>query len=116
MAGIRLIPSPKRNGEDETVMTMLAQIQSTLNEALQPIYLTVENESHQHRGPADAETHFKVTCTSNVFAGLSAVKRHQKVYGLEKTGYGYFMKKVKMNLALFHEKNQFACLRKKLKS
>lgn len=63
-------------------MTMLEHIQSTLNQALQPIYLTVENESHQHRGPADAETHFKVTCASDVFAGLSAVKRHQKVYGL----------------------------------
>jgi len=63
-------------------MSMQAQIENTLTEALKPNYLTVVNESHQHRGPADAETHFKVTCASPEFAGLSSVKRHQRVYQL----------------------------------
>ncbi len=47
-------------------------------EALQADVLQVEDESHLHsRG---LETHFKVVVVSPRFAGLSAVKRHQRVY------------------------------------
>ncbi|WP_120993258.1 BolA family transcriptional regulator [Stutzerimonas urumqiensis] len=48
-------------------------------QALQPQHLEVLDESHMHsRGQ---ETHYKATVVSPVFDGLSAVKRHQKVYG-----------------------------------
>lgn len=57
-------------------------IVQTLTEALQPQFLAVTNESHQHNVPANSETHFKVVCVCEVFAALSPVKRHQHVYGL----------------------------------
>jgi BolA protein len=46
--------------------------------ALQPEHLEVLDESHMHsRG---LETHYKAVIVSPAFAGLTAVKRHQKVY------------------------------------
>ena len=45
---------------------------------LQPEHLEVLDESHMHsRGQ---ETHYKAVIVSPLFAGLNAVKRHQKVY------------------------------------
>ena len=45
---------------------------------LQPEQLEVLDESHMHsRG---LETHYKAVIVSPLFAGLNAVKRHQKVY------------------------------------
>lgn len=47
-------------------------------DALQPEHLEVLDESHMHsRG---LETHYKAVIVSPAFAGLNAVKRHQKVY------------------------------------
>ncbi|MWV13169.1 BolA/IbaG family iron-sulfur metabolism protein [Pseudomonas sp. R-28-1W-6] len=58
-------------------MSMREKIQQAL-EALQPNYLDVLDESHMHsRGQ---ETHYKAVVVSDLFAGLNAVKRHQKVY------------------------------------
>ena len=58
-------------------MSMQHRIESTLS-ALQPVHLTVLDESHMHsRG---LETHFKAVVVSEQFAGLNSVKRHQKVY------------------------------------
>lgn len=62
--------------------TIQKSIETILSDALAPTFLTVENESHMHSGPADAETHFKVVAVSTEFEGLNAVKRHQKIYGL----------------------------------
>ncbi|MBU1282998.1 MAG: BolA family transcriptional regulator [Gammaproteobacteria bacterium] len=46
--------------------------------SLQPQHLDVLDESHMHsRG---LETHYKAVIVSEQFAGLSAVKRHQKAY------------------------------------
>ena len=47
-----------------------------------PEYLTVENESHMHSGPANRETHFRVVMVSDSFEGLNRVKRHQNIYAL----------------------------------
>ncbi len=45
---------------------------------LQPEHLELLDESHMHsRG---LETHYKAVIVSPAFAGLNAVKRHQKVY------------------------------------
>lgn len=46
--------------------------------ALEPVYLELLDESHMHsRGQ---ETHYKAVIVSPQFAGLNAVKRHQKAY------------------------------------
>ncbi|MCP1651170.1 BolA protein [Pseudomonas nitroreducens] len=56
---------------------MRDRIQSALG-ALEPQHLEVLDESHMHsRGQ---ETHYKAVIVSPEFAGLNAVKRHQKVY------------------------------------
>ena len=58
-------------------MSKLAQLQTALA-ALDPLHLEVLDESHMHsRG---LETHYKAVIVSPEFAGLNAVKRHQKVY------------------------------------
>ncbi|MBD9481794.1 BolA family transcriptional regulator [Pseudomonas sp. PDM14] len=58
-------------------MSMREQIQQALT-TLAPEHLEVLDESHMHsRGQ---ETHYKAVIVSEQFAGLNAVKRHQKVY------------------------------------
>jgi BolA family transcriptional regulator, general stress-responsive regulator len=59
-------------------MSKLFAIENALQAALQPAHLHVLDESHMHsRGQ---ETHYKAVVVSEQFAGLNAVKRHQKVY------------------------------------
>jgi BolA protein len=57
-------------------------ITQKLQAALEPTYLSVENESHMHSVPAGSETHFRVVVASKAFEGLSRVRRQQKVYGI----------------------------------
>jgi BolA protein len=60
-------------------MSMQQRIESALT-VFQPQHFEVLNESHMHsRGE---ETHYKAILVSDQFAGLNAVKRHQKVYGI----------------------------------
>lgn len=63
------------------VQTRQTRIESKLRELLEPTYLEVINESHMHSVPKGSETHFKVVVVSSRFDGMSAVKRHQLVYG-----------------------------------
>ena len=63
-------------------MTLQARIEEKLREALVPAHLEVINESFMHKVPKGAETHFKVVIVSERFEGVSAVKRHQLVYGV----------------------------------
>ncbi|NQD94486.1 BolA family transcriptional regulator [Pseudomonas sp. CrR25] len=59
------------------MMSKLARLQAAFA-ALEPQHLDVLDESHMHsRG---LETHYKAVIVSPQFAGLNAVKRHQKVY------------------------------------
>lgn len=58
-------------------MMMQERIREALG-GLSTHYLELVNESHMHsRGE---ETHFKAVIVSPEFAGLNAVRRHQKVY------------------------------------
>ncbi|HWV08869.1 MAG TPA: BolA family protein [Pseudomonas sp.] len=58
-------------------MTKLERLEAAFA-ALEPQHLTVQDESHMHsRG---LETHYKAVIVSPQFAGLNAVKRHQKAY------------------------------------
>lgn len=60
-------------------MTIEQQITDKLNQAFEPIHLAIENESHMHSGPPDAESHFKVTLVSPQFDGLMLIKQHRMV-------------------------------------
>lgn len=57
-------------------------IQRKIVDGLAPAYLLVENESHMHNVPENAETHFKLVIAAEAFDGLRAVQRHQQIYRL----------------------------------
>ncbi|MGR3806492.1 transcriptional regulator, BolA protein family [Pasteurella testudinis DSM 23072] len=58
------------------------QITALLQQALQPSYLEVINESHMHSSGKGANSHFKVIIVAQAFSALRAVARHQKIYQL----------------------------------
>ena len=57
-------------------------VEAALREALQPLHLQVQDDSHLHAGHAGAREgrHFSVRVTSARFSGLSRVARHRLVY------------------------------------
>lgn len=64
-------------------MNRIERICATLQAALQPSALDIEDESHLHAGHAGAATgrgHFRLRIVSTIFAGLSPVQRHRRVY------------------------------------
>lgn len=63
-------------------------IRDKLTTLLQPLQLTITNESHLHRhhaamraqGGGNGETHFNVSIISAVFNGKSTIERHRMIY------------------------------------
>ena len=62
--------------------TRLQRIEETIASALTLSYLDVADESSGHNVPAGAESHFKVTAVSAVFAGESRINRHRRINAL----------------------------------
>ncbi|WP_129135144.1 BolA/IbaG family iron-sulfur metabolism protein [Luteimonas sp. YGD11-2] len=61
-------------------MTLTIDRLRTALQVLEPRHLELLDESHMHsRG---TQTHYKAVIVSDAFAGLRAVQRHQKVYGV----------------------------------
>lgn len=58
-------------------MTTQADIERKIQDALQPVFLDVANESHMHNVPPGSESHFKVTVVSTEFDGKMLVARHR---------------------------------------
>ena len=61
----------------------VARMRELLTSELMPVQLDIVDESHQHAGHAgarDGRGHFRVRIVAAAFAGLSPVKRHQRVY------------------------------------
>ena len=54
-------------------------IEQKLTAAFNPEFLSVENETHMHNVPPDAESHFKVTVVTDEFKDLMLIKRHRLV-------------------------------------
>ena len=57
-------------------------ITNRLQAALTLKHLEVINESDNHSGPANRETHFKCVIVSPDFIGRRSVQRHQQIYAL----------------------------------
>ena len=57
-------------------------VESALRLALQPLYLTVTDDSHLHAGHAGSleGSHFSVQIKAASFTGLSHIQRHRLVY------------------------------------
>lgn len=62
-----------------------SRMRAKLVEALKPLRLDLENESHKHGFSRGPEGHFKLLVVADVFAGLKTLERHQKIYSLLKT-------------------------------
>lgn len=60
-------------------MSIQQVIEQKLNQALEPDFLQVENESHMHNVAPGSESHFKVTVVSDEFRDLMLIKRHRLV-------------------------------------
>ncbi|MFW2178229.1 MULTISPECIES: BolA family protein [unclassified Moraxella] len=66
-----------------TLATPLADEVTQRLQALNPIFLNLENESMRHAGYFEGkESHFKLVIVSDSFAGKRLVQRHQLVFGL----------------------------------
>ncbi len=63
-------------------MSVQSILENKLTEGLQPEFLEVTNESHEHAGHAHGATdsHFKAVIVSSAFEGVRMVARHQQVY------------------------------------
>lgn len=61
-------------------MSVQEEIQQRLEQQFVPLFLEVENESHQHSVPVNSETHFRVVLVSEQFDAVRKVARHQRVY------------------------------------
>jgi BolA family transcriptional regulator, general stress-responsive regulator len=57
-------------------------IERALRQALVPLHLDVQDDSHLHVGHAGAREgrHFSVAVTAEAFRGLSRLRRHRLVY------------------------------------
>lgn len=58
-------------------------IRASLERALHPLQVEIEDESHRHaghEGARDGRGHFRVRIVAAEFAGLPLLKRHQRVY------------------------------------
>jgi len=58
---------------------MQQTLEHKLQHAFNPAYLKVENETHMHNVPPDAQSHWKVSIVSDQFNGLMLIKRHRLV-------------------------------------
>ena len=63
-------------------MSVQTAIEQKLANSLTPAHLEVINESHMHNVPSGSESHFKVVIVTDVFNGISRVRRHQQVNGI----------------------------------
>ena len=58
---------------------VIDSIRQKIANALRPTWLEVHNDSHLHRVPDGAETHFRVFVVSEAFSGKSRVERQRAV-------------------------------------
>jgi BolA protein len=55
------------------------QIEERLQQAFAPTFLQVDDESWQHGGGPDAQSHFKIILVCEAFAPLKLLARHRSV-------------------------------------
>lgn len=58
---------------------MQTTITNKIQDAIQPLHLEVENESHMHNVPEGSESHFKILVVSEQFDGQMLIKRHRLI-------------------------------------
>jgi BolA family transcriptional regulator, general stress-responsive regulator len=82
------------------------RLEKLLNERFQAKHLEVINESHMHRVPEHAETHFKLIIVSQSFKDLTRIHRHRLVHEILKDEFAYGLHACSMHLATPEEWKQ----------
>eukprot|EP00124_Ichthyophonus_hoferi_P000563 Ihof_evm16s21 gene=Ihof_evmTU16s21 len=54
-------------------------IQAKLTACFSPSYMNILNESNNHSGPRNRESHFKIVVVSDAFKGKTPIQRHRAV-------------------------------------
>ena len=62
-------------------MTIEESIRTKVQTQLQPVYLHLENDSHQHAGPG-SQTHFSLVVVAQIFEGKSRIERQRLINDL----------------------------------
>ena len=57
-------------------------IKTRIQKAFDPDVLDLVNESHGHNVPKGSESHFKLVCVSDKFAGKNRVQRQREIYSV----------------------------------
>ncbi|WP_374079095.1 BolA family protein [Bdellovibrio bacteriovorus] len=65
-------------------MSRASRLNEILKQALVPLHMEIENESHMHSVPPGSETHFKVLVVSAAFEGKSRIDRQRMINDLLK--------------------------------
>ena len=84
-------------------MSRKERIEEILIAQFSPTYLNVEDESHQHHVPKDAQTHFKITMAADEFTPLGRIDRHRLINKLLKNDFDNGMHALSMYLYSPHE-------------
>jgi BolA protein len=61
-------------------MSVQAEMETKLKEALKPQRMQLVNESHNHSVPKQSETHFNLIIVAEAFVGKSPIQRHRQIY------------------------------------
>jgi len=59
-------------------MTVENTLHTKLHAEFSPLFLEIENESHNHSGGSDT-SHFRVVLVTEAFEGLRLIARHRKI-------------------------------------
>jgi BolA protein len=62
-------------------MTIENTLQTKLQSEFSPLFLEIENESHNHGG-SSTTSHFRVVIVTEAFEGLRLIGRHRKINAL----------------------------------
>ncbi len=60
-------------------MSRQQRLHAALSMHLEPMLLSIDNETHQHSVPVGSESHFKILIVSTRFQSLNRVARHRLV-------------------------------------
>ncbi len=79
-------------------MSRKERIEQQLLSEFSPLFLLVEDESHNHHVPENAQTHYKIIMATQQFADSSRVHRHRLINNLLKEEFETGMHALSMHL------------------
>ncbi|QJC31654.1 BolA/IbaG family iron-sulfur metabolism protein [Enterobacteriaceae endosymbiont of Donacia tomentosa] len=66
----------------EYIFMIINKIKNQLISQLQPIYLKINNNSHNHSSLVKSITHLEIIVVSHIFEKLKLINRHRLIYNI----------------------------------